>query len=258
LAKEFLLIFSLNPYEFSACKGKINVLNKVLQMDTSTSKPRKKSIFLSVNRAWRSILATSTNNHPGYISPDDCQSPKPLNTTSPDMPVPTFGDIPPSSARSQRHRSVVLEDGSDQQIRTPRSESRNIIPSPRNNNGKKFAKKLSKMNTMFYMNRSNDNVLGEPDEIPSILNEYKYRRMDTSNILNDQDKTSKSDPKKYSFSSTPMQKDHESPLANFDNSRSTIHRSPVFNTKKDQKPQLRSLNSHYWIPSAYNAKSFGV
>ena len=234
-------------------------------MDTSTSKPRKKSIFLSVNRAWRSILPPIAQNNLNFNSVEGSQSPKPFSSGSPNRPLPTFGDLSGSSGKSQRHRSVVLEETSDPPIPSPksarssRSETPNIILTPPMiNSSKKFAKKLSKMNTVFYMNKSNDMILTEPDEIPSILNEYKYRRMDTSNFGNDQDKTSKSDPKKYSFSSTPNKRSGSSPMANFDFSQGNIPRSPLSGGLKDKKPRLRSLNSQYWVPSSYGGKILGV
>jgi len=228
-------------------------------MDTSTSKPRKKSIFLSVNRAWRSILPPIAQKNINSNPVEDSRSPQPFIAGSPNIPMPTFGDLSGSSGRGQRHRSVVLEENSDPQIRTPRSESPGIILTPPNiNSSKKFAKKLSKMNSVFYMNKSNDMALNEPDDIPSILNEYKYRRMDTTNFGNDQDKTSKSDPKKYSFSSTPNKRSGSSPLATFDISQGAIPRSPLSNGRRDQKPSLRSLNSQYWVPSSYGAKILGV
>jgi len=214
---------------------------------------------LSVNRAWRSILPPIAQNNLNFNPVEGSQSPKPSIGGSPNMPMPTFGDLSGSSGRGQRHRSVVLEEGSDPQLRSPRSENPQIILTPPMiNSSKKFAKKLSKMNTMFYMNKSNDMALNEPDEIPSILNEYKYRRMDTTNFAIDEDKTSKSDPKKYSFSSTPNKRGASSPLANFDISQGAIPKSPMSNGRSSQKPRLRSLNSQYWVPSAYGGKILGV
>jgi len=226
-------------------------------MERTSGAPRKKSIFLSVNRAWRSILPPVAQENDVNAQKDNTVKNGISFNPSPRQVIPTFGNITQNSNSSKRSPSIVLEENGEPQILTSRSSPNQDIPPINLVNvsmmSNRSNRKLKKMRTSVMTNSDCDFDDRDIDSSPTLLKEYKYRRMDSvMDFVIEQPQNPKKELKTLNSLTSQSPKRNEVQLdgsGNFENSQAISNKSPKPFDKRNDNQKLISYGSQHWVPS---------
>ena len=222
-------------------------------MDKVKGQPRKKSIFLSVNRAWRSILSPTAQPTELHAQRNDKSS---INGTSmnssPRQIIPTFGNIP----QSRKSPSLVEDENGEFQIHTSRSSPNQNVPEINLANISMMSnKKLKKLRTSVFINSDCefDDSHRDGDSSPTLLKEYKYRRMDSvMEFTMEQPQNPKNELKTLNSLTSTSPKPNEGQFdtsGNFENSQVNSNKTPKPFYKRGESQKGMSFGSQHWVPS---------